>query len=444
MSFQPTAVRCFRFTAYDFDATLGRVRLHYALDEDWHFCEELWFPGADLPLSPDRAAALDRVLHALHLVAGISYYKTAIPPEIRVETRLPDAASAAFLGRLYRHGLGEFAYQNQLDLRQRCQFPAGADWPDAPVLPLPHRSIVPVGGGKDSIVALETLRQRGEPLTLFSVGQARIIREVVAVADLPYLTVERRLSPQLFALNQAGAYNGHVPISAIIAYILAAAAILYGFDRVVMANERSANVGNLGEGETEVNHQYSKSLAFEQGVQAEFAKLLPGFQYFSLLRPLSELEIARRFAALPAYHGVFSSCNANYKIHPDARLTTRWCLDCPKCRFVFLALAPFLEKSQLLAIFGKNLLADPQQQAGFDALIGVDAHKPFECVGEVEESLAAFYLLSQQAAWQDDLLVARFRRELLARVPDPAALVQAALTPSAAHAVPEACLSWLT
>jgi hypothetical protein len=71
------------------------------------------------------------------------------------------------------------------------------------------------------------------------------------------------------------------------------------------------------------------------------------------------------------------------------RPAARWCGVCPKCQFVFLALAPFLPKPRLMAIFGRNLLDEPALAAGFDALIEYREHKPFECVGEGRESRAA-------------------------------------------------------
>lgn len=436
MQFSPETVASFRFIGYRFDEARGCARLDYGFDDRLVFTEEICFPGANLPLDAPRRAALQRVLRQLHLVAGLSYYKAAVPAEIRIETAPLDAANAAFLEKLYLNGLGEFAYRNSLDLRGRMRFPVQAEAAPPPAEAiLPRRTVVPIGGGKDSLVSVELLRAAGQAVELISVGNPPIIAATAARSGLPHVRIQRRLSPLLFELNQQGAYNGHVPISAIIAYILAAAAILYGFDTVVMSNERSANTGNLVRDGFEVNHQYSKSLAFERDVQAQFAWLLPGFRYFSLLRPWSELMIAQRFAGLEAYHAVFSSCNANFRIHQDAG--RGWCLDCPKCRFVFLALAPFMEKSQLLAIFGKNLLDEPSQRAGFRALLGVDAHKPFECVGEVEESTAALYLLSQQQAWRGDALVEDFRQHVLPRLDNPEALVKKQLSASEMHAIPE-------
>lgn len=438
MNFSPQSVKTFRFTKYEFDILTGVLKLHYAFDNDWVFTEQLVFLGIERPITPEKKQALDRAFHHLHLVAGISYYKAALPEKISIETKPINEKFASFLNDLYLHGLGEFAYQNNLDLRGRIRFPY-VDQQDISLktYALPHKTVVPIGGGKDSIVTIEALRYANESFRLFSVGNPRIIHNVATASGIPHISVKRQISPQLLDLNRNGAFNGHVPISAIIAYILAVSAILYGFDTVVMSNERSANVGNLIKDGFEVNHQYSKSLKFEQDVNKQFADLLPGFRYFSLLRPLSELEITRLFSHFKQYHSIFSSCNRNYTHAMPTTLQSNWCLNCPKCRFVFLALAPFLDKKHLLQIFGKNLLNDINQQLGFDELIGYQTHKPFECVGETEESLVAFYLLTLKKEWEKDVLVQRFQQDILPKIHHPKYLMKTIFEDSQHHEIPQ-------
>jgi hypothetical protein len=74
---------------------------------------------------------------------------------------------------------------------------------------------------------------------------------------------------------------------------------------------------------------------------------------------------------------------------------------------VFLALAPFVAKAQLMTIFGANLLDDPCQVEGFAELCGFARHKPFECVGEVAESAAALARLARDPEWSGDAVVRR-------------------------------------
>lgn len=439
MPFHPAAYQSFRFVAWDFDPATASARFDYALDDAHHFREIFHFPDARLPLEPARLTALESILPLLHWLAGVSYYKTAIPPTLEIESTKPSPATARFLEQVYRHGLGEFFYRNQLSPPERIAFPANHAPSQPPAWRPPPGVVVPMGGGKDSLVALDWIRRASEsPPRLFSLGNPPAIAAVSERVSLPRIVVRRELDRKLLALNEAGAYNGHVPISAIIAAVLAVAAVLHEFDCAVLANERSADSGNVELEGMSVNHQYSKSLAFEQAIQARFAECLPGFDYFSLLRPLSELDIARRFAGLREYHEVFTSCNANFRLLRD-KPTQRWCLDCPKCRFVFLAMAPFSDREHLIQTFGGNPLADPAQLPGYFALVGFDAHKPFECVGEIEESLAAFHQLAAHPAWRDDFVTRQVREQVLPRHQENLSTWwRQALTPAARHAYPPA------
>ncbi len=267
--------------------------------------------------------------------------------------------------------------------------------------------VVPLGGGKDSLVTCSLLHQAGIGFKTIAVGRSPLIiamGQALHAQGLSqgHIQIQRSLDPSLLALNQAGALNGHVPITAVLAGVMLVASVLYGFDTIVMSNERSADAANLyfPDGEA-VNHQFSKSAAFENAFQgAVSAEVLSRFRYFSLLRDCSEIAIARHFARLEPWFNVFSSCNQNFR--QDGRSPAgRWCANCPKCRFVFLALAPYLGPPALLEIFGRNLLEDPAQLQGYRDLCGLAEHKPFECVGEVEESAALMKALGAQPPWRD-------------------------------------------
>ena len=429
-SFEPSTVEAFHFVRREFDECTGVATLVYAFAPHGPtFREEIVFPPMErVPLDAHRRAALERCLDLLHLVAGISYYKAALPETIRVETGPLTPDMARFLDTLYLHGLGELAFRNGVDLRGRIHFPASGETSTEPPprLELARRTAIPVGGGKDSIVTIEALARAGEPRVLLSVGDPEPIRAVSEVAGSGRIVLSRRLAPELLELNRRGAINGHVPISAILGSIFAVAAVLYDFDAAALSNERSADEGNLVWDGFEINHQYSKSSRFEKDFQALLdAHVLPGFHYFSFLRPFSELAITALFSqANPRYRKVFRSCNAAFRLDESMR-ARRWCCDCPKCRFVFLALAPFLAKPEMVDIFGADLLDDPAQAKGFEALFGLGEHKPFECVGEVRECVAALALLARSPEWREDLLVARFAERILPEVDADALLREA-------------------
>lgn len=417
-TFQRDAIAAFRFVRCDFDPATGTARLVYAFDDGPELVETITVPGAPFVLDEARAAAVEQALRLLHLIAGISYYKAAVPGEIRIESYAIDPATAGLMETVYLNGLGEFAYRNGLDLHERIRFPHGdAAGSPAPALGLSEHALVAIGGGKDSLVSIEALRALGVDQTVTWIGGSQLIRACAERTGLATLNIGRALAPELFDYNRQGAWNGHIPVTAVNSAILVLAALLHGVDQVVFSNERSASYGSLirsedGQTTTEVNHQWSKGWAFESAFGDHLhSHVAADLHYYSLLRPLSELAVARQFARNDHYDAWFSSCNRNFHILGE-RPVNRWCGVCPKCHFVFLALAPFMSKTRLVGIFGRNLLDDPAQTAGYDALLEYQDHKPFECVGEGIESRAAMAALGERAEWREDALVKRFAGEI--------------------------------
>lgn len=413
----------FVFQSYAFDRASGILRLHYRFSGASEFEEILHFPASDRILSAAEEGALDRAFRVIFLLAGVSYYKAFAPETMTCEAFPLDPQTAKFVEDVYAHGLGEFAYRNGLDMTGRAKFDQPCLSGDAPVAlswDMDPHACIPIGGGKDSLLTFGLMKKTQTPLTLFAVGScagnvAAPIQAAFDRAGVPSVAVLRHLSPRLHEVNAQGALNGHVPITAIVSAIALAAAILYGWSSVVMSNERSANAGNLDRNGSDINHQFSKSFAFEDA----FARYIEqhvtrSISYFSLLRPLSEASIARQFAKLKQWHDCFRSCNTAFKQELACR-SKFWCCSCPKCRFVYLALAPFMSRSALIRIFGRDLLDDPQHISGYEELCGLGAHKPFECVGEVQESAALMHRLLSLRSWKDSRVV----RALADRLPVP-------------------------
>jgi hypothetical protein len=444
--FDRERIRTFRFVRAQFDPLRGEARLVYAFDDGPELVETITVPGAPFVLDAARAAQVEQALRMLHLLAGISYYKAAVPREIRIEGYAIDAATAAFLTGVYENGLGEFAYRNGLTLRGRIAFPVAAEQ-GHPLTDPPlegegahRRALVAIGGGKDSLVSIEWLRAAGVDQTVAWIGSSPLIRACAERTGLPTLNLGRQLAPELFEFNRQGALNGHIPVTAVNSAILVFAALLTGHDQVVFSNERSASYGSRillpdGSGTGEVNHQWSKGWEFETGFAARVRAFAPGLAYYSLLRPWSELAIAREFAKLDRYDAHFSSCNRNFHLLGE-RPAARWCGVCPKCHFVFLALAPFLPKPRLMGIFGRNLLDEPGLAPAFDALLEFRDHKPFECVGEGRESRAAFHALSLSPSWREDALVARFAAEIEPQLEASDLRLEPLMQPAGEHGIP--------
>lgn len=427
----------FIFDSYGFDPKTGVIELKYSLDDSLHFTEKVTLQKDGLFPAGVDPALLDRALFTLHLIGGVSYFKTCCPRKMEIRSGALTEDQAAFWNTVYEKGLAEFFYRNDLDPEGLIRFPAGAQ-EAAPPLPLAQeheRILVPIGGGKDSLLTAEMLKAAGVECTLFRLGAHPLIEAAAGAAKLPVIYAERRLPAELFKLNEEGALNGHVPISAYLSCLTVAVALLYGFDAVAMSNERSADEGNVKWKGRTVNHQWSKSLEFERLFQEYLARFLtPDLGYFSLLRTLSELHISQHMAQLPQYFGCMTSCNANWRIVKE-RPAERWCGHCPKCAFAFCQFAAFLGTEDLLAIFGRNLYEDDSLLPLYRELLGMEGCKPFECVGTPEETAAAMLLAVKRGELEHTPVLQMFLKEKAGNMEETERLIERVLTPSSEHAV---------
>jgi len=444
--------KTFIFDSYAFDRENAEITLRYTLDDEVEFIEKISLPRRGIHVRNLPHGLLDRALFALHLIGGISYYKTCCPKEIVIRSGALTEKQARFWNEVYENGLGEFFYKNNIDFRNLIHFPVSAKEPTTELLFAPHgdRVLVPIGGGKDSVVTLELLRRSGLHCHMFRMGPHPLIKKLAQKTDLPLLHIERTLSPALFTLNTEGALNGHIPITAYLFFITVVTALLYEFRTVVMSNERSANVGSLLFHGKEINHQWSKSLAFERLSQEYLRTFITSdLQYFSLLRPWSELRIAHVFSHFPQYFDCTTSCNRNWKITKPLTITLSrgergkpatnlWCCSCAKCAFTFALYAAFLPKEKILSIFQKNLFEDQTLLPTYMALLGTEGVKPFECVGTTEETKAAFLLARERGEFNDTPAMQLFFERELPHITDTAKSIRDALEPTVDHAIPPA------
>lgn len=405
--FHPERYDTFVVSEHHFDPALRQVSLHYRLTgpevAPVEFTETVAFMSELTEEDGLAHPGFLRALLHLHVAAGVSYYKCAAPGRVVIESGALSEDELALHRHLYDDGLREFAVANQLPVPHQVSFQVTPRRPESP----PDRRtdgglLVPIGGGKDSMVLIEATSALA-PL-LFAVNPHPLVIELARISGRPLLNVRRRLDGGLASLNARGARNGHVPITAIVSLIAIVGSFLYGYDAIAMAVERSASEETSVVAGVAVNHQYSKSIEFER-LLAEVVQthIDPGLVYGSGLRPYSELAIARGFARLTEFHATFCSCNTVFR--QGAGATARWCGNCPKCRFVGLMLAPYLTPSALSSIIGRDMFADDDQIPGFLALMS-DVDKPYECVGERRESAAAARLLAASPQWRQSPVVA--------------------------------------
>jgi len=341
---------------------------------------------------------LNNLIFHLGLMEIPSYWKTTCSPEIIIKAGPLNKEQINWWKDLIIQGMGQFFYENKINWRspnflkiksrsnEICKrFDKG----------LKNRYLVPVGWGKDSIVTLESLKKQKKEINSFSVNPTKITKKTLMVAGIKKpIIVKRTLDYSLLELNKKGYLNGHTPFTAVLSFLAVFSAVLFDYKNIAFSNEKSADEGNVKYLGKIINHQYAKSSRFEKKFK-EYCKkyLAKNINYFSYLRPYTELEISKRFVKYPQYFSIFSSCN----VVVAKKLKKKWCGKCPKCLFVYATLYPFLEKKQILKIFGEDFFEKKELLPLMKSLTEPKKRKPFECVGTKKESKMAFELSLKKA-----------------------------------------------
>ncbi|MFV0503168.1 MAG: UDP-N-acetylmuramoyl-L-alanine--D-glutamate ligase [Lachnospirales bacterium] len=330
--------------------------------------------------------AIENLVFSIGMVELISYWKITCSPKVIIEAGALNKKQIKWWKNEYFHGLGEFFYVNNIETHNDFNQSFmnieahGKKILSGPKLDRNKRVLIPIGGGKDSIVTIDLLKEMD--CTGFIINPRGATYNTFNASNLSSLiTARRTLDKNMLDLNSKGYLNGHTPFSAIVAFSSVLAACINGISYVALSNEFSANESTIPG--TKVNHQYSKSYEFECAFREyEENYLGSNIYYFSMLRPFSEMQIAKYFSSLSKYHEIFRSCNVGSK-------EDKWCGHCPKCLFVYIILSPFLTEKELINIFGKNLLHEESLLNECEKLIGIQPEKPFECVGSRDEVITS-------------------------------------------------------
>ncbi len=383
----------FVFKYYVFDQDLKTLELKYGFSNGLEFTEIYYF---DFDFVDYNDKQLNRALEHLLFMAGVSYFKAYTSDLVSVSKGSLSKNEAKFYAKTYEKGLGEFWYVNGLDPNTKIEFKSNVRHKKRLKSGKHEGLLVGIGGGKDSLVVAEALKEQGVDFMTWSLNHRQQLEPLVNRLETRHAYVDRTIDPKLLELNKTGVFNGHIPISAIIACVGVVVAILTGRRDVVVANEQTASEPNLHIQGVDINHQYSKSLEFEK----DFQKLLKvsygnTLRYYSFIRPLSELFVAEIFSKLgfDKYSGAFSSCNRAYTLNSRHMY---WCGACPKCAFVFMILTPFIDQGKLRDLWkGKLLLLEPDLEQTYRQLLGIEGTKPMDCVGEIKEARSAMRMCSK-------------------------------------------------
>ena len=367
---------------YDIDEKLN-IKYHFEVKGLTDFYPEI---KIDMSLAKQDLSKeyLEYLIFQIGLIELISYIKCTCSKKIIIKAGYINDKQIDFLKKLYYNGLGEFLYTNNIEITEEELFEIEVEHEETSLPPINYKgegNLICIGGGKDSCVSLELLKNEKDN-TCFIINPKKPSLECAALAGYNVKTtlkVERILDRKIIELNNEGYLNGHTPFSSIIAFISYLCAYILGKKNIILSNESSANESTvLG---TNVNHQYSKTFEFENDFREYMKDTNLDINYFSILRGLSEYNIAKLFSNYKKYHQVFKSCNLGSK-----EKEWKWCCNCPKCLFIYIILSPFLSKEERIKIFGEDLYDREDLLETFIELLGYSETKPFECVGTYEEA----------------------------------------------------------
>lgn len=407
----------FIYQSFDYQITDNQLEInwHFHLEPDIDFQPTLTIPLLESELDKiNQKDVIDNLIFHLGLVEMISYWKVSCAPEIVVEAGQLTKEQMQWWKDLFIQGLGEFFYTNQIDFTQKNFFEISS-WYEG-LKRASHENlngrgsdrsssnneinntgsskkiIIPIGGGKDSAVTAEILKDlnpKPQPWSLNPIPASKSTSQIAGYENLR--TAHRTIDQTLLELNEEGYLNGHTPFSAYLSFFYALVGFITGANQIALSNEQSANECNTVYKGYSINHQYSKTFQYEQKFRDYSQKyLIENLEYFSFLRPLHELQIAKLFSNFPEHFSTFRSCNVGQK-------QGVWCHHCPKCLFAFLMIFPFTKHDQIVGqIFDSNLFEDESLLPIALELTQQDQTKPFECVGSYEESKIAFYLSIQK------------------------------------------------
>ncbi len=331
---------------------------------------------------------LYKIIFSAGLAEIPSYWKATCSPKIIISCGKLNEDETSWVKKLLYNGLGEFFFINGITPNYDDFVKIESNGPTYESKTDERNYdgyLVAVGGGKDSLVSLEILKDVKNK-KVFIINNRKVCFDgarVSGIKDEDIINVERLFDKNIIELNKKGFLNGHTPLSSCIAFISYLTAYVNGIKYVVLSNESSANEASVKG--TRINHQYSKSFEFEN----DFRRFTSGYltskvEYFSLLRPLNELQIMSIFTKHPKYFNHFISCNNGGK-RKNIGKTDGWCLTCPKCLFIYIIMSNFVSQETMVNIFGENLLDKKEMLNYFLELLGKTENKPFECVGTVDE-----------------------------------------------------------
>jgi len=355
------------------------------------------------------------------LINALSYWKAFCSPHFYIACGNLAETELSWWRDIWYDGMGEFRYRNKLlDVSKESWVEFILNSSEKKLEKQVHDfsnlsgNLIAFTGGKDSSLTLGILQEnrKNEIFSINPSANMEKVRSFFHYDQYPEIIINRTIHERLLTLNKEGALNGHTPFSITIAFLGVFLASLRKKKYVIVSNESSANESTVPG--TDINHQYSKSFLFEKSFKDYCSTIWSGGpEYFSILRPFSEIGIISLLKQYEEIMPYISSCNIKAK-------KGLWCGKCAKCFFSFLTFSAIWDIKFAEKIIGINMFAVPENIDMLYELTGMSVNKPFECVGTSEESLSTIsYILNKFPNAKEESVLKTFLEKNKDKLPDP-------------------------
>jgi hypothetical protein len=400
--------------------------LRYRVD-DMAFSTSYWYDDVDfIELEARHGSEWMRRVY-FHLLTFEANKAASLAPAVIDFGPYADLVTDSFWDlweTFFRHVWGVWRYENDLP-DYRLPRPASASTLEAgPVAGArdgESKLLVLCGGGKDSLVTMKLLERTGTDYHTFvyshsTYGRAQFQHDLIdgLIAHCTTRQVHRAwviddaLEAPIARVYPDLGIGRIVSAETVSSYWLALPlALQHGFTEVALGITRSTDEHNLVWDKTgeEINYLWGMSADAERLLHDYVRReLVSDLTMFHLLRPIYDVNVfsllRRDLAAVPATH----SC---------AQLKP-WCGRCAKCLYVWMSYVAWLPPETVTACFDRNLFSIPQNRTMLRKMLGLESHKPTDCVGTVNEARLAFAMCRARGvdgAITDDIDVADFLAE---------------------------------
>ncbi len=272
------------------------------------------------------------------------------------------------------------------------EFGLGAD-AQLPSFQLQEAYLLAVSGGKESTFSFEWMQQAQLPVELFTLHNSGGIYGCTWEQKFPVFEYMQHRSPfwaiRAYPLTNAAQQFGYEgvrndPTITNALFVMMMVAAHRGLKFLTLSNDKSSNEANAIYKGRSVNHQSAKGKDYIQRFNQFLERKAWPFVYVSMCEEVHSVKAVECLATWsPDLLKLLSSCN-------EAQWNPRsgqWCRQCSKCAFSFALIEAVTSRSVACDIVGEDLLLNPTLETTWESLYHPDREKPFECVGEKQETL---------------------------------------------------------